>query len=386
MITHGATLRAATWIALLVAEISGAAPTAHEQCNWNRTRPVWWLHVPKTGTSTMNALVHAVCPEAPDIRPQKFAESLLASIKKAGCEPRFARLHQQSTPLPNQTAPVSIVSFLRDPLNRTISGYFHGLHNCQQMWKGTKEEHWRDPTSRFSSELRQRAWVDIETATVLEYADCVSGCATRMLTGLTCGWFKEASAEPMTLRGPATPRQKLALEVRILEAVQRVREELAFVGISERWDASTTMMWNFFRTVTPLKAAYLKNVRPSRSSSASRAKVARILADYPFVDAPIYEAAKERYEAHLTACGHGAPHDVRPIRRQIVKLQIKIAAMPAGNRKVQMKQRIVELRKKVYGHASRSTVRAVTARLTARLHALPVPYEPATFAPQIMNL
>jgi len=119
-----------------------------------------------------------------------------------------------------------------------------------------------------------------------------------MLTGHSCG--------SNTTRG--------ASEEQVSRAVQRVRDEVAFVGITSRWDESVSAMWTYFGAQVPLTATYLANVRKQRrEEDAVRAQVASILSNYTFIDTPVYHAAKVRFDAHRAACGgHGAGNSPVP--------------------------------------------------------------------------
>ena len=76
---------------------------------------------------------------------------------------------------------------LRDPLARTISGFFHGLHDCTKLQKQLRvSESGRHPSNMA---LHGKVHQDVLSSAFLvrKYAACVADCQVRMLTGFSCG-------------------------------------------------------------------------------------------------------------------------------------------------------------------------------------------------------
>jgi hypothetical protein len=203
----------------------GAPPSVAEQqrIRLQSIKPVWWLHVPKCGSSFANVLM------------------MLPSM----CLPNFPRERHDKMEMPYDTdenCPGSFVSegrffvgdhtavgmdyenlvkghglvMLRQPEQRIISAYYNKFHSWP-LWHFQ-----RDP-------------VDI-----LEFAKVTTGCAVRMLTRDELG--REAGHAEATACGSLQPAT--AAEVSL--AKRRLREGFVFTGIQEEWDLSMCLFHVMF--------------------------------------------------------------------------------------------------------------------------------------------
>ncbi|KAJ1640895.1 hypothetical protein T492DRAFT_1138564 [Pavlovales sp. CCMP2436] len=281
-------LRAATCVALFVAVLAGNQQIMGQSLS-SRTVPTI-IGSARSANGTIVLCGDCTCPKGLEVKPQQTSGYIKKLIRAAGCQARFNMLQASHRPLPEsrRMAEVAIVSFMREPLSETVSGYLHGLHDCPRMIRQAARKH--DPwaaKSKFTPEALQRLFVNTDPVAVLEYSDCVSA------------------------------------EEQVSQAVQRLQNELAFVGITLSWDESVSAMWTYFGARVPLTAMYLSNVRKQRSEQdAVRARVESILSNYTFIDTPVYHATKAQLEVHRAACGsHGVGNSpvpkgsVKPIRK-----------------------------------------------------------------------
>ena len=125
----------------------------------------YYLHIPKTGTSFQTTLLRAYCPET----NYRYARQV---PKFSACHFRFAKFKAGHPPLahPKRHAghQSTLVFMTRRPVERIVSGYFHNYHDCAAKGNNTVN-------TAFNG------------TDILEYAECVNGCAVNMLTGKKCG-------------------------------------------------------------------------------------------------------------------------------------------------------------------------------------------------------
>ena len=119
----------------------------------NHSRPLMWMHVPKTGSSFSNALFRTACALVPGFAyirtrgsvgsdaglAQYFEKCFRLEVNK--CEAKGAALLKLGPhaplPAPFNPAAVAYVTMLREPLQRAVSGYNHHLHDCPKCPKDT---------------------------------------------------------------------------------------------------------------------------------------------------------------------------------------------------------------------------------------------------------
>eukprot|EP00927_Polykrikos_kofoidii_P058466 TRINITY_DN529_c0_g1_i10.p1 TRINITY_DN529_c0_g1~~TRINITY_DN529_c0_g1_i10.p1 ORF type:complete len:2746 (+),score=375.40 TRINITY_DN529_c0_g1_i10:544-8238(+) len=251
--------------------------------------PVYYLHVPLSGSGFASTVAHYVCgSEIPvDVwvkEPHDFLEQWGQKCDVS----RFARFESGHSPLTlrNPEEAAHAVVMLRDPSQRILSGYYTDLHDCDALrekycvrWDATGEYRCEGdtetPDGRF---LRSTTAIP-----PLEYARCVENCTANMLTGRRC-----ADSGPVDVD-------------RALDVV----DELGFVGISDEWVMSVCL-WHkkFGGEILPVE---LMNVRPGVLTSASN--MSTYDADtlfgswQPSVDSLVFDAAVSRFWREVSRYG-----------------------------------------------------------------------------------
>lgn len=226
LITRGMAAQRRLWTPLLLA--LGAAVRHADSLRVSRRElpfvkdlaPIYWLHVPKAGSSFETTLAHHVCGAAvpsdfttadPHLSSLKFKrveglrecyasqwESLPCATARwnAQCgQSSFLNFQSGHYPLPSDFPDEDlrhVVAMFREPTQRAISGWLHDRHDC----------------------------VDAETPQ--DYAACVGACAARMLTGGGCGGGQAPSEEDF-------------------EQAARRAAHLGFVGLTGEWDLTVCL-------------------------------------------------------------------------------------------------------------------------------------------------
>ena len=185
---------------------------------WHRTVPgkplkrVVWLHVPKTGSTIAQIIFRAACR----VQVHFLEPGQLGDMNKycpAGTFQMFSNGHAPLSPglqLPLNDTFLKI-TILRSPARRIVSGFYHSLHDCRHL----QQAYGLAEGGGIQYDPHTRAFYRNATIKhVREYANCVSGCAARMLTGFRCG--------------DAVHPPDVARAVRVLRS-------FAFVGITDEW-------------------------------------------------------------------------------------------------------------------------------------------------------
>ena len=239
-----------------------------------------YLHVPKTGSGMQNLFFRASCRllvEPPFLEPHEVKRLEWKHCPKVMRRHGFGDGHAPAKPrLDFQTKRSGLVTMLRRPWRRALSGFFHKLHDCRELQirygilEGGRRARVGDPTHIRAAEALFYANASEEA--VLEYAKCVSACATNMLTGYECG----------DTHAPAN-----------LDRALQLLPRLAFVGITEEWN--TTLETFARRFAVPLVARDYATMRRQRyfEQFPSAPRVASQLMRTSFVDDALYEKAVE---------------------------------------------------------------------------------------------
>mmetsp|Transcript_48020 Transcript_48020/g.128502 ORF Transcript_48020/g.128502 Transcript_48020/m.128502 type:complete len:343 (-) Transcript_48020:9-1037(-) len=200
--------------------------------------PVHWVHVPKSGSSFLNALIHlpGVCPSYPDdlvlsreTLGDRFLDNFTQSYHPERECPGMFQWHTGHESLDWEWGPGwergrgHFMIMLRQPEQRLLSARQELLRGFERLRAAP-------------AELKELAWADIEgedrswggwpfkqAPDPRRFAEFAAGCATRMLVrpGHPCGGS----------RGPPTDEE-------VREAKRRLREGFDFVGITDRWALS----------------------------------------------------------------------------------------------------------------------------------------------------
>ena len=195
----------------------------------NATAPreaLFWIHVPKCGSSFINLLL-LLCDGFPRCARMEPLDTLTDFYNVYPpwryCTPTF----------PNRSAWVdrghdgmdssllargrSGIIMLRQPESRLLSGYWQ--HPGRGAPPGPGMHFWREAGAPHSHANGTRALHVSE----LEYAKALQGCAVRMLT----------RSGPLACAKPPLPT-----DAEVALAVWRLRNHFAFVGLTERWAES----------------------------------------------------------------------------------------------------------------------------------------------------
>eukprot|EP00746_Dinoflagellata_sp_MGD_P152250 gnl/MRDRNA2_/MRDRNA2_83536_c0_seq2.p1 gnl/MRDRNA2_/MRDRNA2_83536_c0~~gnl/MRDRNA2_/MRDRNA2_83536_c0_seq2.p1 ORF type:complete len:372 (-),score=52.67 gnl/MRDRNA2_/MRDRNA2_83536_c0_seq2:310-1425(-) len=249
--------------------------------------PVAFVHIPKTGTSFLSALVHHpdVCPMLPADAATKYISTLgrntlhkfFSKYPKAKYCPGFAKDyhtppgHQGIGSLYNEHKG-HVLAFFREPRSRVISAFNYNPRR-RHLWPYAEQ-----PTN------------------ISQYANGVKGCQVRMLTHES---HSAASRKENTCGGgvglkegqkPA-PVSKEQIQI----AIDRVNE-MNFVGITSEFDFSICLFHAVYGgTCSDHDFVPLVHNVPKVDTNEIAKQVA-ILKDYKDeIDTPLYEAVEKRF-------------------------------------------------------------------------------------------
>jgi len=221
---------------------------------------LFWLHIPKCGTPFGNLVARAGCalptgvqlsgemntPSTEETLSQKDSKVRNDTLKhRESHKCAYARLESGHAPVRDvhYDSGARVVTMLRRPCERLVSGFFYGLHTCRTMQVRHNIRHPSDD-HRCGADCQNRLtsfYSNFTRNDAIEYAMCVGLCATNMFTGRQCD------------DDVGSPAQRLAIQLR---ATQRLRDDIFFVGLVERWNESVGRFGRM--TGTPvLKADYI---------------------------------------------------------------------------------------------------------------------------------
>ena len=199
------------------------------------TRPMLWVHVPKTGSSFANTFFRVACKHLPQwasIRINDnvstgsvgrlvpyFSKCFHKEMKKCPLEGGTSRntahhplnIHHSSFD-PNR---VAYVTMLREPASRIVAGFHHNLHDCHNCtWK----------------------------TTLSEYAEATAGMYTEFFAGSN----------------------------NVATAIKRI-QQFAFVGLMEYWDLSICLYHYLFGGPAPIEPEFA-NLRPGKYKHSKKGR------------------------------------------------------------------------------------------------------------------
>eukprot|EP00051_Salpingoeca_urceolata_P029582 m.490335 g.490335 ORF g.490335 m.490335 type:complete len:307 (+) comp27832_c0_seq1:257-1177(+) len=243
--------------------------------------PMFFVHVPKTGSTMVNLLVAHGCPGLPYGQwnePDTFKMTFWLSYYVLGrCHGAFARFEGAHAGVSEQAwrqYAGHMVGMFREVVPRLVSGWLHNFHDCpaiQRRYHGcdTHDNH------TCAEVLREPP----DKALVQEYAACVRGCAVKMLNGLECRYstFRPVSSQDVG------------------RAVDHVLYDFAFVGLTAEFDASVKQWNGLFGT--GFDQSRLRNTRPGVKPPGNLRNTLTALfeaavRDKPDPDAAVFRAAQ----------------------------------------------------------------------------------------------
>lgn len=207
-------------------------------------KPIWWLHIPKTGTS-----FHASTAQCPQHSGRSNAQ------------------HQNLPKNATQELLSSVASMFRHPQERLLSAYYY----IQKVFPHCCVEDWGWQSDVFIPVKEQIA----QGRAPAEILHNFVGCQTNMITG---------SAGCMSGHHPT--------RAEITEAIRRV-EQFGFVGLTSEWELSVCL-FNYYTTGTRfIRSFQLTNVRPTHGKSQTAYN--RSEAPVDTFDVSLYNFAESRF-------------------------------------------------------------------------------------------
>jgi hypothetical protein len=189
--------------------------------------PMFYIHVPKCGSSFATALAHLACGD-------KIEEDM--TVREPGNPPigtetwnskcgdgSFTRFDSGHVPLPKTMSDdelSKVVMMVRSPKSRMSSAYIHNLHDCGPLQR--KYDMLENAPPKLALDGK------IETDILAEYATCVHSCTVNMIIGHGCEYEKNKAIE-------VPSKEQQALDVQT--ALERLRK-FGFVGLTDQWDLS----------------------------------------------------------------------------------------------------------------------------------------------------
>ena len=210
-------------------------------------KPMYYVHVPKCGSSFGSVLLFTGCPGVPRMmRDDKTLRkpSLYRSYINHHCHSAFARFKNGHDPLPRSAVAKNsghIVTMLRRPEDRFVSAFLHNLHDCTAMHNRWLEDGERWDEKRLRIALRKNS-----TAVPLlkQFFECVRGCATNMMAGRVCN--------------AGRPDVDTAARARTV-----LRSHVGFVGLQEEYNTSVALWERMFGLRKKLPDVVYHNTRPN---------------------------------------------------------------------------------------------------------------------------
>lgn len=230
-------------------------------------KPIYYVHIPKAGSSFATAIAHLACGSTID----KNATVMLPIGKteqwqqRCGAE-NIARFESDHQPLEDGIDLRTVVTMVRPSKQRIISGYMHNLHDCPKL---QRKLHINEYTPPWNPK-------QVDRKLLMEYGNCVQGCASTMLNGHWCR------------------KEERSLEHLQADANQAVAKipQMGFVGLTNHWDL-TVCMWHAKYGGECLEAEF-SNLRPGDYGSAQHDEKTFDKSFHPIDDA-IYDAAAQQF-------------------------------------------------------------------------------------------
>lgn len=251
-----------------------------ESKSFTPLKPVIWLHIPKTGTSFINTLLHH-----PDICPNFPADAYMMPGHH-GIEHKFLGKFNLDTVCPG--------GFARE--NRPPG--HHGVGLVYDQNKGHVVTFFRQPKKRLYSAWNygQHSWPrPTKAKTIQEFASVVGGCQTRMLVR---GDARRGGAQGAAICGGKSENERPVSEEEKQLAIQRVNE-MNFVGITEQYDLSLCLFHKIHG------GQCLDREFSNTRKGKYRTTVG--LEDFKDVDDPLYEVALAKFWSLMEKHGADRP-------------------------------------------------------------------------------
>lgn len=246
------------------------APAAPPPRPLRAAEPLKFLHIPKCGTSFLNAIIHtpSLCPDV-DWRYEVNSDYLSNSFEKD-----FWHACPQVC---NQS---------RFECN-SASQTHEGIGSSYSSYKGHLITMMRQPEQRILS-----AYHDARFDRGASRFSNVSAYALRVAGLVTCQLMGEKSVDPLPQCGELRKADALA-------AAQRLREGFVFVGIMEEWEMSMCLFHKIFGG--HCWHSDFENSRPTDPDDMSPYNVSELEGVRDELDGLVYEEAKRIFREQLVA-------------------------------------------------------------------------------------
>lgn len=202
---------------------------------------VFYVHVPKCGSTFVTTLLHYVCHTVPGI------EGLLkdpvlepAVFDRGGALAKQCRTAQSSAmrirsghdgAAPHDPVAVqNTVVVLRSPHARVASGFLHNMHTGGSCCFPIISPHF--PYGANKAKGCDLIKLAFDPEPVLAYAACVRGLMTKQLSGLNL---------PDNSRSPISNSSR---DATVLAAALHIVWHAVFVGLTEHWNATVSLPRN----------------------------------------------------------------------------------------------------------------------------------------------
>lgn len=258
-------------------------------------KPVAWLHIPKTGTSFVNALLHtpAICPNMDSRRSVESSGSSHRRIwpeadwgsRSDACPGGFSDafssffsaswVHQGLSQDHWSAHRGHLVTMMRQPEQRLLSEYYSKLsfENSMDVYDPVKGRYWPYST---------------QTPGPVEFAEVMAGCSVKQLT--------------MDGEAPCDQMPRPTIEDTQM-AIRRLEHGFVFVGITEQWDLSICLFRAMFGG--GCVSSDFSNTRPTFNSSASLYDTSVLNGWTDEVDGPVFDRASALFDGLLSLYGVG---------------------------------------------------------------------------------
>lgn len=231
-------------------KVEEARASVNDTCRRRVIKPIFYLHVPKCGSSIATMLVQYACPTVP--KDVHVKEPLFFSKRYPRhdyCPGGFARFNSGHHPVPKDEAikhSGRLVTMLRRPRDRIVSGFLHDFHDCKDTPVPIKREGLGPPTD--NSHVYQQLFQNKQNLSnaLVQYFDCVEGCSVKQLTGRNCGSLPRPAAND-------------------INRAAKMLNNFGFIGITEEWE-KTVDLWSKMFGGEYNRDALLHNSRPSKYS------------------------------------------------------------------------------------------------------------------------
>jgi hypothetical protein len=209
-----------------------------------KKKGLWFLHIPKTGSTFFRSMIQHACPTQSAEEVLEIFHLLLKN-KHANAFPCASSIKPGHVGLGADKEIDRVVTMVRNPFDRVVSGFLHNFHDCDSLQKRLSIHNNDDQTTSMEGICRDvkdivhdprpsaEDWLEKRKRThglVLDYMNCVGGCSRNMLLG-----GKRCQSPP-----------KKVDDVDLSAMVDQRMESLAFVGVTDEWDKSMCLWRHTF--------------------------------------------------------------------------------------------------------------------------------------------